>query len=244
MSGKAIRNVETIYTPYRRKKYSIIIPAAGEGVRMRSFGPKSLIKINSQETLLDRQISVLRSTFATSEIILVAGFEADRIFKKYKTSNILCIENENYATSNVARSIGMGLRAATADIVLVVYGDLFLTPNALKLPLRNQSAIVTCNTMKPEEVGCTIKANNKLEHMHYDLNPKWAQVALFTERELALLKHITWKRSNDKMFGFEVINLMIANGANIKTIPAKQESILYDVDSSRDLQYVRNGCKQ
>ena len=49
---------------------NIIIPAAGMGRRMKSYGPKALIKIGSS-TVINNQISILKTYFPDAHITLV-----------------------------------------------------------------------------------------------------------------------------------------------------------------------------
>ena len=57
------------------KKMTVIIPAAGAGRRMKSYGPKCLIDLTPNQTILDRQLEIINNTFKRTEIILVCGFE-------------------------------------------------------------------------------------------------------------------------------------------------------------------------
>ena len=50
---------------------SIIIPAAGVGRRMKSYGPKPLIKVGNS-TIIKNQINLLRTYIDNSHIVLVA----------------------------------------------------------------------------------------------------------------------------------------------------------------------------
>jgi len=53
----------------------VIIPAAGMGRRMKSYGPKSLIKIGNS-TIIKNQINLLQTYFSPTTIVLVCGFKA------------------------------------------------------------------------------------------------------------------------------------------------------------------------
>ena len=57
---------------------NIIIPAAGMGRRMKSYGPKALIKIGSS-TVINNQISILKTYFPDAHITLVCGFKANTV---------------------------------------------------------------------------------------------------------------------------------------------------------------------
>ena len=63
----------------KSQRYSIIIPSAGMGKRMRSYGPKSLIKIAPDKNIVENQIEIINNNFTNHEIILVCGFEADKL---------------------------------------------------------------------------------------------------------------------------------------------------------------------
>ena len=78
---------------------SIIIPAAGAGRRMKSYGPKPLIKIGNC-TIIKNQISLLKSYIPDASIILVCGFKAERLMSE-APDHILKVENEFYEHSKI-----------------------------------------------------------------------------------------------------------------------------------------------
>ena len=116
------RNISNIRGK-KTEEYSIIIPAAGMGYRMRSYGPKALISLNLDQNIIQRQIEIIKNNFTNYEIILVVGFEAEKLMRN-TPEFLVKVENESYERNNVVRSIGMGLRATTTDKVLIIYGDL------------------------------------------------------------------------------------------------------------------------
>ena len=52
----------------------IIIPAAGLGKRMKSKGPKPLIKITEDLTILQNQIKNIQDSFRNHKVVIVCGF--------------------------------------------------------------------------------------------------------------------------------------------------------------------------
>ena len=119
---QATRHVTYIHSP-NTYKYSIIIPAAGQGLRMKSYGAKPLIKLTPDLTIIQNQLNIITDKFRSYEVILVTGFESQRVMRE-TPQDIIKIENERYDETNVCRSIGIGLRAATTNRVLIIYGDL------------------------------------------------------------------------------------------------------------------------
>ena len=182
----------------KSQKYSIIIPSAGMGKRMRSYGPKSLIKITPEKNIVENQIEIINDNFTNHEIILVCGFEADKLMNN-TPKNLIKIENENYENTNVVRSIGLGLRAATSENVLVIYGDLVFNEETIKNLKPQCSSLIIDNssTMKDDEVGCNI-SNNYVEQMLPDIENKWAQIAFLIGDELEMFIQVKMWFSQEK----------------------------------------------
>lgn len=236
--SKAIRNI----TKAKRKaisKYSIIIPSAGEGSRMKSFGAKPLIKIKPGYSIVDNQLNIIKNTIPNSEVILVVGNEADKVMNNTPL-DIIKVENERFETTNVVRSMAIGLRAATTENVLIIYGDLIFNEATLRVPLEDKSIVFVdeYGLMSDDEVGCTVNHEDMLEHISYDIKPKWAQIIYLCGRELRMFKQMVFNRDNEKLFGYEVINDIIEKGGMFKAVSPKSMKIT-DVDTSKDILKVK-----
>ena len=108
----------------KNERLTILIPAAGMGRRMKSYGPKCLINIGGI-TILERQIKILLKLYPGSDIIVIAGFESDKIRKKIKTKYpVRIVNNHKYEDTNVLYSLSLGLQASINRNFLIVYGDL------------------------------------------------------------------------------------------------------------------------
>ena len=59
---------------HKDRPLTVIIPAAGMGHRMKSYGPKCLLPANIKETILDKSIKTIKKVYNYCEIILVVGF--------------------------------------------------------------------------------------------------------------------------------------------------------------------------
>lgn len=230
------RHIKKRRPPGKNEGIGIIIPAAGLGRRMKSRGPKPLIKITENTTILQNQIKNIQNSFGNHKIVLVCGFEADRLMNE-SPPNFIKVENESYEDTNVARSIALALRTInTIKRVLIIYGDLVFDEKALKVLSYNTSAIFALgNFIGEEEVGCIINDEGNLENMMYDLPHKWSQIAYFQGEELDYLKEVVWDRNNNKLFGFEIINKIIEKGGRFKCDYIKDIKIV-DVDTSKDIQ--------
>lgn len=216
-------------------KHSFVILSAGVGSRIKSFGNRSLFKIG-EETVLSRQVRIIRDNFKHAEIILIAGFEAERLMNK-APADIIKIENEKYEEDNVARSISIGIRACTTERVFLMYGDLVFSQNLFSHHQTGSYLVVDkSGLMDNASIGCNIH-NNVAEHLMFDLPNKWAQVGFFTGKELKCLKMAAWNKDNYKMFGFELINQVIEKSGGIPCVQ-DQNIKIFDIDSNKDLEKI------
>ena len=152
---------------------TVIIPAAGVGKRMKSYGPKPLIMVG-ESTVINMQIATIKSNINARDIILVCGFKADKLMNETPDS-IVKIENESYEDNNVIRSIGIALRATRdTDTVVIVYGDLVFNSAAIEhLNLEKSCVVIDNDHMTDDEIGCIIDKRGNLANMMYDLPIKW-----------------------------------------------------------------------
>jgi choline kinase len=242
MSNKAIKNVSLIKVPHVNQKYSVILLAAGSGNRMTTFGARSLAPIGDN-LLIDEQVKHIHSVFPVVEIILVTGFESDKVMN-HAPKEVIKVENEGYADTNIARSIGLGLRAATTDRIITIQGDLAFNKTALNLPFDRESCIVanTSEHLKENEIGFT-SGKTYVEQMFYGLPNKWAQIAYFTGKEADLLRQITWKKENAHLFSFEIVNKIIDKGGKFRVYSPDPSMFAFDIDCSKDYAFVRKVFK-
>jgi len=203
---------------------------------MRSYGPKSLLKVG-KERLIVRQLRILREVFPGCEVVVVLGFEADRI-RKYLPSWVRVVFNDEYETTNVARSIAIGLKSCRHERVLVVYGDLAFDCEALapfKERTRSCVLVDTLGLIRDGEVGVNVVEDRAL-YFSYGLDAKWAQLALLTGREKHLFQKLAFESDKSRFFGYEILNLLLEDdGTSLDAIsPAKMA--VAEVDCTRDLE--------
>ena len=233
--NKAVRHIAPARPVGGGRKISIVLLCAGEANRMRSYGPRPLIKITPNQTLLGHQLSILEKFIPDHEIIMVCGYEADRVMDN-TPHYIVKVENEQYSANNVSRSIGLGLRAATTNRILVLYGDLLFNAETIKgLSFDSSFRVLDGGGLfNEEEVGCTSNQQGVVEHMFYDIPNKWAQIMYLQGEELNLVRKTVWNRDKQNLFGFEVINSAIESGGEFTTQTPKKMKIL-DIDSTKNL---------
>lgn len=219
------------------KELTTIILAAGKSKKIKSYIPKSLIKLDSKHTVISRQIKIIRKEYPFSEIIVVVGYEADLIMK-HLDSEVKFIENENYETTNMVRSIAMALRITSFNNILIIYGDLVFNPNVIRIVGNISVGVVDNNSFMGENEVGVIVHNGKITHFAYDLTTKWAQIIYLTGYELELFRKTVWNHNHYRWFSFEAINKVIEAGGNIRAVEPKGMNIV-EIDTLKDIERAR-----
>lgn len=209
---------------------SVVIPAAGLGRRMRSFGPKALLEIGG-ETIIGRQLRLLRSVLPEAKLIVVAGYMGERLARTLPTGVTLVV-NEDFENTNVAFSIAMGLEKARMGPALVVYGDLVFDEASLLSASRLKSSFSSVlvdskDKFSDGEVGVNT-VDGKAGFFAYSLETKWAQIMCLNNQD----KKTFIRLSSRYRFGYEVLNLMLEREIEFEAV--QSEGLVYEVDTSKD----------
>jgi len=219
---------------YNGEKLSIVIPAAGMGHRMKSYGPKCLLAANSRDTILQKIIKNAKREYPNSDIVVVTGFESEKVIKSLP-QEIRIVENANYETTNTVESLRIGINACATRNVLIIYGDLIFNTYSIRDLTSDGSSIVydKKEQFKSDEIGVTI-VDSYATRFAYGLENKWSQIAFFENEDFDLLKQFCSDKRKSKLYPFEIFNYMINKGCNIKAITPKG-MIIREVDSLKDL---------
>lgn len=222
----------------RQKSLAVVIPTAGPGRRMKTYGAKALIQLPDGRTLVRRQIDVVRQLYPRAEILVVVGFEGDKV-SKHLPAGVRVVENEFYDETGPGRSVAMGLRATSADACLVVYGDLVFNRATLEgLPLDRSGVVVDTGGRLPADgVGLTVDGG-VVTHFDYGLPAKWCHVSLLTGRELHLFKSVGAQPASRRKLGFEVMNEVVDRGGVFHAYEC-EDMRLVEVDSAKDVKKAR-----
>lgn len=216
---------------------TVLIPVAGVGRRIKSLGPKALIELRPGETVLGRQLALVQRVLPLAEVVVVLGHEADRIYRTLP-ARVRAVESELHETTNVARSLDLGLRATVNQRVLIIYGDLVYNEETLRgLPLRTSCVLVDegAAQMGEFEVGVTV-VDGRVTQFSYGLEQKWAQIAFLTGAELQSFRRLVRDPDRRRYFGFEVLNDLLEKGGQLVAISLPKTAQLAEIDTVADLE--------
>lgn len=221
--------------PRRENGYTVIIPAAGIGSRMKGLGPKCLFRLSDKQTVLSRQIDLINNLIQPDEIIVVGGFEIEEVFEAVSRKARL-IFNESFETTNVVKSIYLGLLATLTPNVIIIYGDLVFNDVAIR-NLKNVDNITTVvdysNNMSGEEIGLILEGN-QVVNFSYASELKWGQILSLPAHTVNAFRQLIKNKNFENAYLFEVLNFLIENEIPISLSSSKNTEI-FDIDTLEDL---------
>ena len=210
----AHRHIAPARLPRSSERLNVIIPAAGIGKRMKSRGPKGLLRLGHGITILERQIRMILKVHPESEIVVVAGFEYEKVRDElWGQFPVRFICNYEYETTNVIHSVGLGLDACLPGRLLIIHGDLVFNQQTITgLAGEASSLLIVDNQLSPEEVGICAPEGIVMT-LSYALDSKWGQMAFLRDDELKIFQEaIRTHRMASQWFLYEAINYVISKG--------------------------------
>ncbi len=214
---------------------SVAILAAGCGSKIKSYEPRSLLKIKSKP-LIEHQLTTIKNHFKEVETITVVGCQANRVIKKIKNSTRI-VENQMYKETNSSESLRLAFNNASCENFMFVHGDILFNEECIDVDYSKSFVIIdTEKYIKDHEIGIT-SVNGNLSIMSYGLSTKWAQMAYFTGREYRLLSALFNKYENKdrKKLSFEIINQVIEMGGCFACHEPHKKNLL-EIDRIKDIK--------
>jgi choline kinase len=228
----------TRYNTADRSNLTVIILAANIGYGMKSYGPKTLLAVNEKETILEYQISLVRSCFPKADIILVVGFLADKIIRKCPPG-IRVVENQLFENTNEATQLRLALNCAMTDSILVIKDDIIFNNDTLTEISKGQSCLIydSKHQLDEENIGVNV-VDGKATAFAYGLPNKWCHIAYLTSKELKAVKALCNNKDNCKLYLFEILKLLLDRTDGIRAIEPTNMEII-KIDNSRDLDKLK-----
>lgn len=145
-----------------------IILAAGMGTRLGTALPKPLTEIAPGLSLLGNLVTILARLVPLRDLHVVVGHQAPAIVRALP--NLHYVMNIEFARTNTARSLLLGLRAVHgADDILWINGDLYLNfPTAQRLvrsDTRHSRALVARGRAGPEAMKYSLRPDGGIARL-------------------------------------------------------------------------------
>ncbi len=104
-----------------------IILAAGKGTNLQPLTlktPKSLYKLDRDTTILQRMVRLIRKYDPKGEIVVIAGFMYEQVFRDLENENVKLVRNPFYATTGSLASMWFAKKYLERDNLTIINSDI------------------------------------------------------------------------------------------------------------------------
>lgn len=239
---KYSRHIAKVY-PDRDETSTISILLLGSmNYRMKSYGPKNLLKLHCGRTLIEYQLQTIKTVFPLSEIILSIGQDADKVIRN-KPFNLKVVENQLWEVTNEVEYARLAMNACINNKILLINSDVYFD-NVILNQIKNASISTIyyddSGRLPDNEIAITV-AENYATYFSFKHETKWCNMLYLENEDVNLFRNIVSDKQRKKQYLFEAINAMIEK----KPIKAErsQSKVIYRIETSRDLEKIKNEVK-
>lgn len=227
------------FRPARKKvgpsDVTVVLLAGNPGWRMKSYGPQCLQRLANDKTLLDKQISSIRSVLPDSEIIISCKDYLTKILNN-KPDDVRVVQSQ-IESSNEVEEIRLALNNTTTDNVLFVCSDMYFDKDVFTEVDFTKSFVIyeNKNMMANDAVGVTV-INDKASIMSFGIDSKWARIFYVNKKGKVSLNTYCKNEQNQRMFAWEAVNYVI-DKANV--FAYKTDSKIYCIENTNDIRKLK-----
>lgn len=211
----------------------LISPEITKG--MKSIGPRCLLPLRKNLTVIEYQISQLQK-LKPSKITLNIGFESEKILNtlhRYKTIDYLI--NDKYSVTNQAINLISYIKKHKPSKLLVYSSGLLIKNNIIlkhQLYQNNSCKLFILNKSKHNfDIGCSDMKNP--DYLFYDMPEPWAEICYLNQQAIEVLSDCS-ESSVEQMYLFEAINLLLQKNISFDKIYINKTNIM-KIQTMKDL---------
>ncbi|HEX7456004.1 MAG TPA: phosphocholine cytidylyltransferase family protein [Candidatus Nanoarchaeia archaeon] len=224
---------------------SVVILAAGFGMRLRNNKPKALVGIADNKTILDYQVENLSKHVGIDNIIVVVGYKKEFVMEQHPELNF--VYNESYVQTNTGKSLLKALKKIKNSSVLWLNGDVVfderIIPELINKAKTTKASCVLVDNKRcgEEEVKYNLDNGGYISSISKEVkNPKGEALGinLVIEKDLPpLIKNLNLINDQD-YFEKAIANAIYKEG--IKFLPVNTGGLFCsEVDFPEDLAAVK-----
>lgn len=200
----------------------------GKKSNRRGYKNIPLTLINEYETLIDRQINIINNNYKDSEIIIISGFEheklIDHIFlKEYK--NVRIAENQNYKHTNTLDGWRIGLNLCISQNIYIIHGDRIFDDTCISHKnSKNTHTIIHDINKNNYNLGLLFD-NEKFINMSYGLPNVWSEIFFINQKDFDITKQLINEYKKRKIYNIESFINELSKNIKILVVNKKQKDI-------------------
>ncbi len=232
------------------KSISVVILAAGFGLRLKNNKPKALVALDDGKTILDYQLEKLTKYISKDKTFLVVGYKKELVMEQHP--ELTYVYNEEYSRTNTAKSLLRALRKVKNGDVLWLNGDVVFDDRLIakiinkSISYDKSCILVDDKRCGEEEVKYDITSEGNISFISKEVvNPRGEALGinLVLEKDIPLLIKSLEKVDVNDYFEKGVENMICKEGALF--VPVNTKGLFcQEIDFPEDLEVVQDYLKQ
>lgn len=199
----------------------------GRKSNKRGYKNIPLTQINNDETLIDKQINIIDSNYKNYEIIIVSGFEHDKIINHIHNSgytNVRIAENKDYKSSNAFDGWRFALNIALTEDTYIIHGDRLFNDSFIKANIRETHTFIHDLDKNNYDLGISVK-DKMFVNMSYGLPNVWSEIFFINKSDFNLIRSIANQYKQRKIYNIECFLNILSNHINISVLSQNAQEI-------------------
>lgn len=207
-------------------KTTFIILCARKSNR-RGYKNIPLTLINEKETLIERQIKIISDNYKDHEIIIVSGFEHDKVVSYVNNldyPNVRVAENKDYKSSDVFDGWRFALNIALRQDTYIIHGDRLFKESYIKDITRTTHTFVHDFDKNNYDLGL-LYDNGYFINMSYGLPNVWSEIFFISKSDFNTAKNIANEYKQRKIYGIEGFINALSRNVKISVLDRNPEDV-------------------
>lgn len=193
----------------------------------RGYKNIPLTQIDENETLIDKQIKTIDASYTNKEIIVVSGFEHDKVVSHINKSNyhnIRIAENKDYKSSNVFDGWRFALNIAIEEDTYIIHGDRLFDASCIKEKIKTTHTFVHDFDKNNYDLGLLYK-EDAFVNMSYGLPSVWSEIFFISKTDFQMVRNIANEYKQRKIYNIETFLNIISKHINISVINKNPQDV-------------------
>lgn len=191
----------------------------------RGYRNVPLTPVRDKDLLIDIQIKTIRKKYRNSEIIIISGFEHNKLIdhiKFMKYENIRIAENKNYKNSDTLDGWRFALNIALKSNTYIIHADRIFSASCIAVD--RHSYVVSHNVDKSNYNLGILVSENKLVNMSYGLPSVWSEVFFISEQDFDKTRDMI-NSKHRKVYNIETFINELSQIINISVVEVEPTDI-------------------
>lgn len=192
----------------------------------RGYSNIPLLKLNDGNYLIDKQISVITSLYKDPEIIIISGFEHEKLVshvrdKDYK--NVRIFNNQNYKMTGALECWILGLNVSLCQDTYIIHGDRIFDESFLTNTRETHTFVHDINKNN-YNLGILLE-EDKLINISYGLPNTWSEIFFISKEDFSLSRNLINEHRKRKIYNLDTFINILSQETPISVICKKNKDI-------------------